>query len=283
MWNLNRLQVDSYQEHLDIAFPAAAPASLTEPEKALLLQLYVRYEQAAGRPQPNLLGTELAEASLLKVLNAYDLIQERRRLSKLRTSLKLLAEKCPYCGYGTIDELDHFLQKDIYKAFSVFPLNLIPCCGPCNRMKPKQPSALAEQHQVHVYLEDVSQYDMLRADVDIAPATGGLLIGFRLQQPPHMPAELFNRVAHHMTIFKLRERFVRQTNIFLSGLETAMDDAFEAGPLVLQQYLGRTAASIARRAGNNDWRSALMAGLFACPAFFGGAYKQALGSRPEAG
>ncbi|MBO9687089.1 MAG: HNH endonuclease [Mitsuaria chitosanitabida] len=280
---MNRLQVDSYEEHLDIAFPAAAPAGLTEPEKAVLLQLYVRYEQAAGRPQPNLLGTELTEASLLKVLNAYDLIQERRRLSKLRTSLKLLAERCPYCGYGTIDELDHFLQKDIYKAFSVFPLNLVPCCGPCNRMKPKQPSALAEQHQVHVYLEDVSQYDMLRADVAIAPATGGLLIGFRLQQPAHMPAELFNRVVHHMTTFKLRERFVRQTNIFLAGLETAMDDAFEAGPLVLQQYLGRTAASIARRAGNNDWRSALMAGLSACPAFFGGAYKQALGSRPEAG
>lgn len=35
MWNLNRLQVDNYQEHLDIAFPVAAPASLTGAEKAI--------------------------------------------------------------------------------------------------------------------------------------------------------------------------------------------------------------------------------------------------------
>lgn len=279
MWNLNCLQVDNYQEHLDIAFPVAAPASLTEAEKAILLQLYTRYEQAVGRPHQNLLGTELAEASLLKVLNAYDLIQERRRLSKLRASLKLLADRCPYCGYGSIDELDHFLQKDIYRAFSVFPLNLIPCCGPCNRMKPKLPSALAEQHQVHVYLEDVSQYDMLRADVAIAPASGGLLINFRLQEPAHMPAELFSRVVHHMTTFKLRERFVKQTNMFLSGLETGMDLAFETSPLVLQAFLVKSAASITKRAGNNDWRSALLVGLAACPAFFGGGYQQALGSR----
>ena len=282
MWNLARPQLDDMEEQLTTAFSNEAGTGLTADELTLLRVLYKRYEAGFGRPADTLMGTELSDVSRQKIHDAYELVQDKRRLARLRASLKLLAERCPYCGYGHIEELDHFLQKAVFKPFSIFPLNLVPCCGPCNRMKPRLPSNVAAQHQVHVYLEDVSQYDMLRADVNVQPGNGGLRVHYRLERPAHMPEELFQRVDHHMRLFKLQERFIRQVNIFLGGLEYGMDFAYASGSEVLKDFLGKTGDSIAARQGHNDWRVALMKGLAECPAFCAGGYKAAAGIQPVA-
>ncbi|WP_368259267.1 HNH endonuclease, partial [Blautia wexlerae] len=35
---------------------------------------------------------------------------------------------CPYCGQGTVSQLDHYLPKASYSATTVHPPNLVPVC-----------------------------------------------------------------------------------------------------------------------------------------------------------
>lgn len=42
---------------------------------------------------------------------------------------------CPYCGFGEITELDHFLPSSSYPEFSIYTYNLIPSCHRCNNLK----------------------------------------------------------------------------------------------------------------------------------------------------
>ena len=46
------------------------------------------------------------------------------------------ADKCPFCGIALNPKtLDHYLHKNEFPQFAVFPFNLIPCCDTCNRIK----------------------------------------------------------------------------------------------------------------------------------------------------
>lgn len=44
-------------------------------------------------------------------------------------------EKCPYCRINTPDTIDHYIPKDDFPEFSFLPINLVPCCDKCNRIK----------------------------------------------------------------------------------------------------------------------------------------------------
>ena len=52
-------------------------------------------------------------------------------------ALKILPRnnRCPFCNYGSVETLDHVLQKNIYPGFSVKPTNLVGSCVRCNRLK----------------------------------------------------------------------------------------------------------------------------------------------------
>jgi 5-methylcytosine-specific restriction endonuclease McrA len=43
--------------------------------------------------------------------------------------------KCQYCNINSPASIDHYLPKSKFPEFSIFPLNLLPCCGECNRIK----------------------------------------------------------------------------------------------------------------------------------------------------
>ena len=281
MWRLKGLATETdYREHLDIAFPAGSEVS--ETEKDLIQEFYAAYVRGLGRPTVYLKGLSTRTGLLDAVHDAYSLVQQGKSLSTLRAELKILAEKCPYCGIGEIQDLDHLLQRGQYKLFSIFALNLVPCCATCNRGKRKKPSQQSEQHQVHVYLEDVSAHDFFRADVQIDAATGALLTRFYIERSPGMASDVYDRLCHHIDEFDLQERYIREANIHLGGQVAAFEMAFEAGGAeALQALLTKTAAAHARRFGSNDWRTALMRGAASCEAFCEGGFRQALG-RDEA-
>jgi len=279
MWNLKRLEVANYREHLDIAFPAGTePEQVSEAEKDALLQLYALYEQRLGRPSADLAAEGTREGFRQAIHDAYGLVQDRRRLAKLRAALKLLSQECPYCGFGQIDELDHLLQRGHYKLFSIFSLNLVPCCGQCNRGKRKNPPQDPAEEQLHVYLEDLSEFEFLQAEAQIEPATGALLVEYSINQCDGMDDELYLRLKNHLVEFNLHQRYKAQVNIYLGEQEFALSSTFEAGGADgLRTFLAGTANQLTKRFGSNDWRAALMKGLQDCPEFCEGGFKTALG------
>lgn len=282
MWNLKPLEVVSYRAHLDIAFPPGQiPPGVTEDEKSVLLTLYDLYKARLGRPSAELVGEEVRPETRQLLHDAYEFVQDGRRLGALRSALKLLAEACPYCGYGPVEALDHLLQRGQYKLFSIFPLNLIPSCGLCNGGKRKKVSANAAEHQIHVYLEDVSEYKFLRTDVALDARTGGLRARYHIVQSAGMPDDMYQRLVHHLVEFDLQARYTKQINIFLGEQAFGIEMSFgNGGADGLREYLLGAARALEKRFGANDWRTALMFGLSGCEEFCKGGFKAALGQPP---
>lgn len=281
MWNLDKLAEINYREHIDIAFPANSnPEKISEDEKNKLLEFYALYEQNLGRPSPDLVGSDTRNEFRKHIHDSYDLVQDKRKLSHLRSAIKLLAESCPYCGYGPIQELDHLLQRGHYNLFSIFPLNLVPSCGTCNRGKRKIPSANPSEHQIHVYLEDLSKYEFLKVNVSISAETGGLQALYAIEQCPNMPDDVYHRLVNHLIALELQSRYEKQINIYLGELEYSITSTFaDGGPNALQKYLAGNAGALKKRFGANDWRTALMLALSTTPEFYNGGFKTALGLR----
>ena len=44
-------------------------------------------------------------------------------------------QRCPLCGIGTVNTLDHYLPKTHFPVFSVTPNNLVPACTWCQGTK----------------------------------------------------------------------------------------------------------------------------------------------------
>lgn len=274
MWNLQRLVGFDARAHLDTAF---ADGAVTEDEKVFLMDLYQQYEVGLGRPSDAMLAVGQRPELFTLVHDAYGLVQDGRRMKKLRADLKLLADYCPYCGFAPISDLDHHLQRGRFKLLSIFALNLVPCCSPCNTGKRRTPSGNPTEHQLHTYLESVTQYDFLRAHVELHAGTGALEVTYSVAQCAGMSAELHSRLEHHLTEFDLRKKYAKQVNIHLSEHEFGMSMAFETGPATLQRYLAGTATGHMKNFGVNDWRTALFRGLSQCNAFWNGGFRKALG------
>lgn len=276
MWNLTPLQDFNPREHLDVAF---ADGEVTEAEKDFLIELYGKYQAALGRPSDTLRASG-QRADLYRLLrSAYALVQDDRRLGELRADLKLLADYCPYCGFAPISELDHHLPKSRFQLLSIFALNLVPCCGPCNRGKRRLPSIDPDEHQLHTYLESVAQFDFLRASASIDSETGALSVVYSIDQCEGMSDELFARLKCHLDEFKLHTKYAMQVNIHLAEQIVGFRTTFQVGPELLQRFLVQTAGARKERFGTNDWRTALFRGLAECEPFWSGGFERALGNR----
>lgn len=44
-------------------------------------------------------------------------------------------DKCPFCMMSEPRTLDHYLCKSSFPEYTLFPLNLVPCCSECNNKK----------------------------------------------------------------------------------------------------------------------------------------------------
>lgn len=275
MWNLAPVADLDARAHLDLAFQNN---EVTEEEKTFLIGLYQQYVATLGTPSAELQGLGRREELYELVYNAYSLVQDNRRLKKLRSDLKLLANYCPYCGFAPVSDLDHHLQRGRFHLLSIFALNLVPCCAPCNTGKRKKPSDDPGEHQLHTYLENVSQYDFLRAAATVHPGTGALEVTYSIEQCAGMSDLLHRRLKTHLSEFDLHAKYAKQVNIHLSAHEFALVSSFKVGGAeLLREYLEGTAQRNAKNFGINDWRTALFKGLAASHAFCSGGFKTALG------
>jgi len=272
--------LSSIRSDLDLIFPdAVMPPTLSLADKNVLLELYWLYQEGQGRPNPDWITHGLSDAAREAILQAYGEISDTGKLAVLRASLKALAKICPYCGFGEVRDLDHHLQKQIYKSFSVFPLNLIPSCSKCNGHKPRKPRVKAKEQHIHAYLEDLTFCEFFVADIDLSQ--GAVLATFRIEEQDGMSKEMLLRLRQHLKDFKLGERYPSQVNTFLASQEVSLNDNFLAGGAEgVREFLLRCAAANVRSFGVNDWRGALFTGLANSNQFCDGGFYEALGFLP---
>jgi hypothetical protein len=73
--------------------------------------------------------------------------------------------RCPLCGVGTVNSLDHFLPKTRFAILSVTPNNLIPSCSWCQTEKDDYFGTSSRDQLLHPYFDDVDDAIWLSAEV----------------------------------------------------------------------------------------------------------------------
>ena len=87
----------------------------------------------------------------------------RTYYDQIRTSSQL----CAYCGERLVSTVDHFLAKTKYPNFAITPINLIPCCSDCNKIKDNYKYDRKEHLFFHPYEEDTNSFKWLKAKLEI--------------------------------------------------------------------------------------------------------------------
>jgi hypothetical protein len=175
--------------------------------------------------------------------------------------------KCPYCWFGQVSTLDHFLAKSRYPAFAVLPANLVPSCSDCN--KGKGSSVLVEAEQIpHPYFAEAAIETDAWLFAEIA-ATSPATAGFSVRIPNGWPPDLGLRVRNYFRDLQLAKRFA----IEAASEIVSVGDMFKelSSPEMRRTVVAATAKS-ERQHRTNSWRAALYEALAASAWFIGGGY-----------
>jgi hypothetical protein len=187
-------------------------------------------------------------------------------------SIKMLAPlgKCPYCGFGQVTTLDHFLAKSRYPALSILPTNLVPSCSDCNKGKGSSVLSAASQG-LHPYFEaSIVETDLwLQAKVIEAVP---LNVDYLILHPVGWSDDLSHRLSNHFEDFSLADRYSIEAATELVRLVYLLDD--------LDDIEDRRAhlvwvAKNERKFRPNTWKAALYSALQDCEWYIDGGYRLA--------
>lgn len=164
--------------------------------------------------------------------------------------------KCPYCGFGQVSTLDHFLSKARYPSFSVLPFNLVPSCSDCNLGKGS--GVIDANNQIpHPYyeVELIESEEWLFATVvETTPAS----VRYFARPPQTWPRDLAVRVENYFSELDLATRFAVEAASEMLSISDylAQLPTYEMIGTHLQQM-----ARVERQRSKNAWRAALYAAL----------------------
>ena len=162
-------------------------------------------------------------------------------------------DRCPLCGQRIVSTLDHHLPKARFPALVVTPINLIPACADCNKLKLDAAPGSAEDVMLHPYFDDIEDDRWLYAEVsENAPA------GVRFFVVPHESWDELTgvRVETHFSVLKLSSLYAAQAAQELVSIRFYLSQLYAAGGAdAVQAHLLEMADSTAH-AHTNAWRTA---------------------------
>lgn len=260
----------------DLQTALADPPGITRAELDELLAKFERYLDEGGEPADWARSAELDQDLLNRLHDAYP--KTRGGILKhVRRALLREGELCPICEIDEARELDHFLPKNVYRAFSIYPANLVPLCPRCNRAKATYASGGALK-LIHSYLDPIPDGPILRADVAVE---GEALVVDFVVDPGRVPdATLRKRIERHEERVKLKRRRDQAIVAYLRHHVPAFKLAREAqGHKGVRRFLRRQARHETRLTHPGDWRVVLLHALSTHEPFWRKGWKRVLKRR----
>ncbi|WP_055128229.1 HNH endonuclease [Pseudomonas mediterranea] len=196
--------------------------------RAEVLAAYQDYDDVA----PNV--GELDKAPLTDqqkeaMRHAYNV--ETGPMTTLRGGLlkRICVARCPFCGISESSTLDHYLPKEQYPEYSVFPSNLVPSCAVCNTRK--RDRILDEGTNVRMFLhpcyDSIPNLEFLT--VNTRMEADALILSYRLTRPTGMALRTFQHLRSHFKELNLADRYRRMGLEHLGGQYPALHRAYGLG------------------------------------------------------
>lgn len=164
--------------------------------------------------------------------------------------------KCPYCQFGHVETLDHFLPKARYPSLAVVPDNLVPACKSCNSGKGS--SIVSERNELsHPYFEDerIESEKWLHAEVS---QTNPVTLKFFVKCPTSWPIDLERRVSNYFYDFNLAKRYSVEAASELVSISAYISEL--VSPTLRMEHLHRVARQ-EEKLSKNGWKTALYQAL----------------------
>ena len=165
------------------------------------------YEIYKGDPEilKSWLNDEAEKGALNNLYNNHS--NASRHGSAIRSIREHDMQLCPACGeLGTPNTLDHYLPKDIYPEFSIFPLNLFPMCDICQIKKGKKTTSTSNRRLfIHPYYADFieKQVVFLNISGDFKNPVAELVLDSGLS------ADERRLLGSHVTELEIDSRFIK--------------------------------------------------------------------------
>ena len=112
-------------------------------------------------------------------------------------------------------QLDHYLPAAHHSVYTVTPVNLVPACADCNKVKSAYVAASAADQTLHPYFDNVQSQRWLVATV---VATVPAALAFSVVCPGDWDDILKGRVATHFRVFRLGALYATHSAVELSNI-----------------------------------------------------------------
>lgn len=163
--------------------------------------------------------------------------------------------KCPLCGIGTVNTLDHYLPKTHFPVFAVTPNNLVPACTWCQGAKDEYYPTSKGTQLIHPYFDDFDDEVWLAAVV-----VEGAPVSFRYfaAPPDHWNSTDKQRLGTHLKELNLYKLFSSNAGSRLSEIRARLKDLLQRGGVVaVRAHLMEELASV-QADHKNSWVAAML-------------------------
>ena len=177
---------------------------------------------------------------------------------------------CPLCSHRLVETLDHYLPKSDFPRLVVTPINLIPSCFPCNKLKSDISASIPEEESLHPYFDNIESEIWLSAKVN---KTTPPSLTFYVEYNKNCSALLNERIQNHFELLLLNKLYSTQAAVKLANLYFRLDSLYKSsGKLGVQKYLKDESDS--RFSNNkNSWQTAFFIALHNDAWFCDGGFK----------
>ncbi|MCD9096517.1 HNH endonuclease [Luteimonas fraxinea] len=275
MRSIPLLVVDATEVFDEIAAAKRQPRrARMQAARAKVLAAYQGYEDAV----PEVGGLdEPALTDLQKDAMRHAFTVETVPMTGLRGDLlkRISVARCPFCGISESSTLDHYLPKEQYPEFSVFPQNLVPSCAVCNTRK--RDRVLDEGTNVRMFLHPC--YDVIPdttfLTVRARMEADALILSYRLTRPAEMALRTFSHLRSHFNELDLADRYRRMALEHLGGQYPALRRAYGSGENAerVAEKLLEGAVDIEEVSGPNYWLAKLYRALAGNDIFCDGGFE----------
>ena len=200
--------------------------------------------------------------------NLYDKLHNNKGARLYYNKIRSLSNKCPFCGFGHIYTLDHYLPKSHFPIFSILPYNLVPCCRDCNAKKGSNYAMSVDLQTLHPYYDS----DILSERLVFAKI---------LEQDPmsikfyvkHTDKICENRAKTHFQVYELPKRFAVEAVERINGLNIKfiMNSNITIND-IKQELCAEFKAS--EKINCNSWQTAMYEALYQSDWYCQEGYKQ---------
>lgn len=134
--------------------------------------------------------------------------------------------RCPLCGIGMANTLDHYLPKSYFPVYSVTPNNLVPACDWCQGEKDDYYPTTEGGQILHPYFDNMDNEVWLAAEV--VPGTPAVF-RFFASPPDDWQQSSKARVAAHLRQLNLKELFTSNAGSRLSEIRARLVRLYQQG------------------------------------------------------